>query len=322
MRPGRRVAPSWVRSVLLVALLGLLTSETPAPWGTLWLAVPAAVALSLLAGWRFGVRGVVVPIALLATVIAVAGPFEVWAWWIPAASLTGLWMGLREEGGGPALGDRAWMLVPLLLLAAVMPWDPHYAGLVDRTQRELTSGDQQILDLSRQVGTPAPRLKLLEQTLGEQARLRAEALPRAIPTLVFLWMALLVMAGRTIGSRISGTLKWPPLSRSPLVRWRLPDAAIWVFLSGLGLLVVQRGAWAPTGWTLLLNAALGFGVQGIAVVESVLLARGVPPSIIVLTLVFVSTFALPVFLIAAVAVGLGDVWLDFRRLEAAKAEGA
>jgi hypothetical protein len=57
-------------------------------------------------------------------------------------------------------------------------------------------------------------------------------------------------------------------------------------------------------------------VQGIAVVESLLLARGVPPSIIVLTMLFVFALAMPVFVLTALAVGLSDVWLDYRRLEA------
>jgi hypothetical protein len=64
-----------------------------------------------------------------------------------------------------------------------------------------------------------------------------------------------------------------------------------------------------------INTALGFGVQGIAVVESLLLARGVPPSVIVVSLLFVFAVAWPVFMLSAVAVGLSDVWLDFRRLE-------
>ena len=76
-------------------------------------------------------------------------------------------------------------------------------------------------------------------------------------------------------------------------------------------------AWAPTAWTLLLNSGLGYCVQGIAVVESLLLARGVPPSIIVLTMLFVFFIAMPVFVLTTAAVGLSDVWLDYRRLEPA-----
>jgi hypothetical protein len=74
--------------------------------------------------------------------------------------------------------------------------------------------------------------------------------------------------------------------------------------------------WAPTAWTLLLNAGLGYCVQGIAVVESLLLARGVPSPIIVLTMLFVFAVAMPiVFMLTTAAVGLSDVWLDYRRLE-------
>jgi len=49
---------------------------------------------------------------------------------------------------------------------------------------------------------------------------------------------------------------------------------------------------------------------------ALLLARGVPPSIIALTFVFVFAMAAPVFLLGAVCVGLSDIWLDYRRIEA------
>jgi hypothetical protein len=129
-------------------------------------------------------------------------------------------------------------------------------------------------------------------------------------------MAILATAGRTLAARIAGTLRWPALSRSTLRDWRLPDGAVWLFLLGLGMLVAQWNAATPAAWTLVLNAALGFGIQGIAVVQSLLLARGVPPSVILVTMAFVFTLATPVFLLSAVAVGLSDVWLDYRRIEA------
>jgi len=132
---------------------------------------------------------------------------------------------------------------------------------------------------------------------------------------VFVWIALLVVAGRALSARAAAAMRWPSLSHAGLTGWRLPDGAVWLLILGLALLVGGWPAWSPTAWTLLLNTALGFGVQGIAVVESLLLARGVPLSIIVLTLLFVFTLAMPVVMLMAVAVGLSDVWLDYRRLE-------
>jgi hypothetical protein len=123
------------------------------------------------------------------------------------------------------------------------------------------------------------------------------------------------MPVETIASRLAGWLRWPELSRARWTEWRLPDGAVWLLLIGLGLVVVRWPAWMPSAWTLLINVGLGYCVQGIAVVESLMLTRGVPPSIVSLTLVFVFAMAMPVFLIATVCVGLSDVWLDYRRLE-------
>jgi hypothetical protein len=305
--------------VLLTLLLTLLTLQTPSPWGLLWVAVPAAAGVTLLMAWRFGLWSLLVPALLLAGAVVISPPEMSWAWWIPAASLTGAWMGLREEGG-PASGERAWMLMPLLVLSAALPWMPRYPQTVARLEKELAASDRQLVDLGRELGYQGERLATLQRTLDENASLRRRALPNVLPTLLFAWMALLVVSGRSLSSRAASSLKWPALTRGRLREWRLPDGAIWIFLAGLGLLVADWPAWAPTAWTLLLNAGLGFCVQGIAVVESLLLARGVPPSIIILSMLFVFTVAMPVFMLTTAALGLSDVWLDFRRLEPAADE--
>jgi len=313
---GRETArPSWLKAVLLLVALGLFASETPFPWARLWLGVPVAVAVSLLAAWRFGAWGVVVPVALFAGAMALEGPYSLWVWWVPVTSLTGVWMGIREEGGGPASGERAWMLLPALLLAAGLPWTFHYADLVGRAQRELSAGDQVWVDLGRQLGYQSERLGALQRAVAEQAKARDKILPYVLPSVLFVWVGLLVAAGRWLAAWMTGVLHWPRLSRARLQAWRLPDGAVWLLLSGLALLVLQWSAWAPTAWTLILNTGLAYCVQGIAVVESLLLARGVPPSIIVLTMLFVFALAFPVFMLTTVAVGLSDVWLDYRRLE-------
>jgi hypothetical protein len=304
-----------VRAILLVAVLGALTLQTPAPWSWLWLAVPATVALALLVCWRFGVAAVAV-VGLLAVALTVLGSARgLWVWWIPAAALVGAWMGMREEGSGPSAGQRAWMLAPALALAALLPWLAHYRELVAAVERELLAGDAQLLDLLRQLGTNRDRLGAMEKTVTENAALRRAALPLVIPTVLFLWVGLLVTAGRALAARTAQALSWPRLSRVSLRDWRLPDAVLWTFLAGLALLVAPWPAWAPTGWTLLLNAGLGYCVQGVAVVESLLLARGVPPPVIILTMLFVFMIAMPMFVLTTAALGLSDVWLDYRRLE-------
>ena len=300
----------------MVAVLGLFAAATPMPWGLLWLAVPLAVAVALLACWRWGLWGVLVPVGALAAVALLAGPFESWAWWIPAAALTGSWMGLREEGGGPASGERAWMMLPVLLLAAGLPWTVTYSDVVSKFDRRLQEGDRQLIQLSREFGYQGERLRTLERMIADGAALRPSYLPLTLPTLLFVWVASLVAAGRKIASLISARLKWPDLSHARLSDWRLPDGAIWLLIIGMGLLIAGFKAWLPSAWTLLIVPALGYCVQGMAVVQSLLIVRGVPSSVVILTLLFIVLMAFPVFLPATVCVGLSDIWLDYRRLEA------
>jgi hypothetical protein len=311
-RPSRAAAT--LRGVLLLAVLVGGALVTPPPWAELWVAVPTAVAVSLLLAWRFGARALVLPPVLYGALALVVGPFAPWAWWVPAAALSGAWMGLREEHPESA-GGRAWMLLPVLALAALLPWLPGYGTRVGNLERELRSGDSQMLEMAREMGMKNDRLESLRRTVEENAPMRRLVLPNLVPSVLFVWVVLLVAAGRALGSRVAEWLRWPALSRMRLAEWRLPDGAIWTFLAGLGLLVAQWPAWAATAWTLLLNTGLGFCLQGIAVVESLMLARGVPPSVIALTLMFVCVLAMPVFVFATAVLGLSDFWLDFRRIE-------
>jgi len=312
----------WWRTLVLLAALALLAASTPPPWGALWVLVPLAVAIALLLSWRWGPWGVVVPVALLVGVMIAVGPQRPWGWWIPVAALSGVWMGLREEGGGPRSGQRAWMLLPVLLLAALLPWAIAYPDLVSGIDHSLEQANSRLISQSRQLGYQGERLAALERAIDDIGVQRKRLLPNLLPSLFFLWVAFLVIAGRGLSARIAGRLRWPELSRGRLTDWRLPDGAIWLLLLGLGLLVANLEAWAPTAWTLLIVPGLGYCVQGIAVVESLLLARGVSPSIIVLTLLFVFLMAMPMFVLSTVCVGVSDVWLDFRRLEGSPDESS
>ncbi len=305
-----------LRGLLLVLALALFAVATPPPWAGLWFLVPAATAAALLLAWRFGRIGWLLPVGLAAGAVWVDGPSSLWAWWVPAAAATGAWMGSTEERGAPS-GRRAGMLLPVLVLAAALPWAIHYRDLIGGLERETRASDAQTIEILRSMGTTGDRLASVQRSIAEMERLLPERLPRTVPTLLFLWVALLVAAGRALASWVSGWLRWPALRPGFLRDWRLPDGALWTLIAGLALVLSPWTAWAPTAWTLLLNAGFGFCVQGAAVVESLMLARGIPLSIVVLTLLFVLTIAPQMFLITTGALGLSDVWLDFRRIEAA-----
>ncbi len=309
---------SLARAVLLIGALALAALGSPWPWTALWLAVPLAVAGSLLLAWRFGRVALLLPVALaalaaLALVIPGAG-FSTWhVLWVPAAALTGVWMGLREEGGGPTLGERAWMHAPILAAAFALPVLPGFSGALTRVEARARAEEQQVL--RAMPADSSSWRQMMEQSTSLPAADRVRMLRYFSPNLTFAWMVLLVLAGRTLAARAAAWRGWPSLSRAWLPAWRLPDAALVPLLGGLALALFAGETWRPGAVVLLVQSVLGYSVQGLAVAQTVLLGRGVPPVFFLLLMLFLFAFTLPVFLPSLALLGLSDVWLDHRRLE-------
>ena len=310
----------WVRTALLILFLLFGALASPWPWAVLWLGVPVTVAASLLLAWRFGRGAMALPLVLAVAAVAgraVAGEaLPLWLTaWVPLASVCGAWMGWREEGGGPASGERAWMLVPLLLLASSLPLLPGFPAAVTRLDGRMRVEQERMLAGMKPGEVPASLREAFRQASALPAEERQKSLMLMVPNAMFVWMVLLAAAGRALAARLSGLLGWPSLSRSPLLAWRLPDAALAPLIVGIALLGFADKAMWPSALTLLLHVVLGYSVQGVAVVETVLLSRGMPPAFVALTVLFVIAVSLLWVLPAVAVVGLSDVWLDYRRLE-------
>ena len=309
-----------LRAALLLATLVLAALLTPWPWAALWLLVPLVVASSLLVAWRFGLVALALP-ALLAVFagLAIAFPPDgIRSWhllWLPLAAATGAWMGSREEGGGPTMGERAWMHAPLLAAAFVLPLLPGLSGALTRVEARARVEEQEMVRTLEGADKPGTWKHMMQESLKLAPVDRVRMLSYLVPNLIFAWMLVLVSAGRALAARFATWFGWPPLSRAPLSAWRLPDGALVPLLAGLALALFAGATWQPGAALLLVQSALGYSVQGIAVAQSVLLSRGVPPTFVLLLLVLLLAFTLPVFLPSLALLGLSDVWLDLRRLE-------
>src|SRR5204863_5574868 len=121
----------------------------------------------------------------------------------------------------------------------------------------LQQGDRELLQTARDVGYQGERLHMLERTLSEYGALRLRYLPNALPSLLFIWVALLVVAGRKVAAQIARRLRWPDLSHGRLSDLRLPDGAVWFLIAGLGLVLAGPHSRLPSAWTLLIVPALG-----------------------------------------------------------------
>lgn len=309
-----------LRAALLVMGLGLVSLASPWPWSALWLVVPMVVAGSLLGAWRFGAYAWGLPFVMAGlAAILLAFPqdgFRIWHLvWLPAASLVGVWMGASEEGGGPTAGARAWMHAPLLLAAFIVPMLPGLSGALTRVESRARAEEQQIVQTLDGPDKPGTWKHMMQESLKLPAADRVRMLTFLVPNLLFAWMVVLIGAGRALAGRVANWLGWPSLSRAPLVAWRLPDGALVPLIAGIAIALFASAMWKPGAALLLTQSVLGYSVQGIAVTQSLLLSRGVPPTFVLLLLVFLLAFTLPVFLPSLALLGLSDVWLDFRRLE-------
>ena len=309
-----------MRIVALILLLALGALGSSGTWGAMWLLVPAATATGLLLAWRFGPAALALPGALGVAVaaFAFAGVKGLAPWstaWLPLGAAVGVWMGLHEEGGGPGIGERAWMHVPLLAMAVLLPVVPGFDSALGRFDGVLRVQQEALLKSPETASWPAVWREELQRKVQAPAEERRRDLLFLVPNALFFWSVMLVAAGRGLAARLAAVLGWPELSRSPLRAWRLPDAALGPLLVGLAVVVFADRAWQPVAAVLLVQAALGYSVQGIAVVESVMRSRGLPPAVVTLTLVFVIAVSLLWVLPVLAVVGLSDVWLDYRRLE-------
>lgn len=209
------------------------------------------------------------------------------------------------------------MLVPLLGLAAALPLAPGFPVAMGRLDARIVAEQEMVMKSVPAKDVPAAWVEAKKQFDATPADERRKFWVLMVPNMLFVWSAMLVMAGRALAARFATVLGWPPLSRSPLYLWRLPDAALVPLIVGIALLVFTGPVMQPSAATLLVISVLGYSVQGVAVVESLLLSRGMPPVFVALTVLFVIAVSLLWILPAVAVVGLSDVWLDYRKLEPA-----
>lgn len=317
--PRHGSAVEAIRGALLLLGLSLGALITPWPWAAAWLVVPVLTASGLLLAWRYGPAAWALTVALAlgagAVIVWPVGGLAPWhVMWLPLVAAVGTWMGLREEGGGPTIGERAWMHVPLLAGACLLPLLPGFHDSLVRADARAREQERQLLAAQKTPAAPGSFGYLLEEHTKLPAEDRVRMITYSLPNLAFSGLVLLIAAGRALAARIAARRRWPALSRAPFMGWRLPDAALVPLIVGLAVLLLAPSSWWPVGVVLLVQSVLGYGVQGLAVVWSVIGSR-VPPLVLVLVSLFLFVFTLPVLLVSLALIGLSDVWWDHRRLE-------
>lgn len=255
-------------------------------------------------------------------------------WAIAALGLPLLIMHLALEGmAGSALWLGQWVaLGPILVETLARPWDLNRAmaaallatlglqgsllgfwameeGAAPWTllAQNMEAAFQQALGLYGQGAMTAEEMTRMRAGASRLAQVAVVVVPGVFVSMDLLlhWWSLLVC--RRFPALWGGVAPGP----ERLDEWGIPYPWVWVTILGGVLVLLPVEILGAVGINLLIAMGSAHLLQGIAVVASVFRQRRVPPFF--RGLVYAAVFLQQVFLLAVVAIGLFDVWFDFRK---------
>jgi hypothetical protein len=305
-----RPRPLAVALPLLLMAAGAL--ETPAPWNLLWIGVPTLGAAGYLANlhrWRLGWLA---PAAAAGWMLSLPQSHSVEGWFLVGAVASATLFGLaRREGvsGGRGL----WSLLPLLGLALAFPLSSLYAPALRSAAAGVESFGEEAYKSYESLGLEGGSLGELAAQIHQATASFAWVVRHTLPSLLFAWAASLVALSTLLARRGARAVGKPVAPGGGFASFRMPEGAVWLLLLGLGFIALRQPMLLPAGVNLAVCLGLGYCLQGIAVLDFAMLARGFSSGMIWILFVFVTFFALPVLLVTSTGLGVADIWLDLRR---------
>jgi hypothetical protein len=311
--PRRRTGAGLLGILCLILLGELLTPQ--GPWSMLWPVVPVLGAASLLLSQtQVPAIGWLIPALTLAGLFIFGAAAEPWGWCLAAGNLAAAMLGFTATGE-----KRAWAYLPVLTLAALFPIAPGYAEFVSHAVAKLHAEEVRQLAV---VDTMAADQKLAAgQLISSGIQFALVLAQNVLPVFLFVWIALLVHLSERMARRLAELVKRPLPESLPFERLRMPDGMVWLLILGVALITLRDARSVPVGLNLSIAVGLAFALQGLSVVKVFLVAHGMTPGLIALLFLFTALTMWPILPLACAGVGLMDLWLDFRRLEAGAPEG-
>lgn len=216
---------------------------------------------------------------------------------------------------------RAWRLEPVVsaavaatclggaaLAAAVAPDTGTWAGAMADAWRSSFAG---AVDMYRDLGMSADQLAELE---GQRDQLTHTVL-RFLPALVVVGASTLWLANLRISARWAA---WPQLHA--LSRWRTPEWVVWLLIVSGFALFVPHGSVAVVAANLFAVVIAGYFGQGLAIVSYYFQRFSLPRGLRIATYLVIALQQVAAGLV--VALGVFDLWGDFRQLTARPADAA
>lgn len=131
------------------------------------------------------------------------------------------------------------------------------------------------------------------------------------PSLVIIASTLIIWANFLLGKQILGKagITWPKFTE--LTRWKSPELIVWIFIISGGLFFVPHKDINFFSLNIFLVTCFIYFLQGLAIVSFFFQNKNVPLFLRYLFYFFIAVQQM--LMIPIVAVGLFDIWIDFRK---------
>jgi len=131
------------------------------------------------------------------------------------------------------------------------------------------------------------------------------------PSLIIISSTLIIWINFLLGKQILGKagITWPKFTE--LTRWKCPEYIIWIFIISGGLFFVPHKDINFFSLNIFLVTCFIYFLQGLAIVSFFFQNKNVPLFLRYLFYFFIAVQQM--LMIPIVAVGLFDIWIDFRK---------
>ena len=166
---------------------------------------------------------------------------------------------------------------------------------------------QESIRLLSQTGISSEDMTTIQQNFS----VIKEILTDYFPSLLFIGLTLVAWANLLLVRYLLMRAGIDCSPYSDLSTWKGPDHLIWLFIIAVGALLIPVKEFQITAINLLIPLSFTYFLQGLAIMSYFFKKKMVPLPLRAVLYIF--TFTIQYVPIAVAAVGLFDLWIDFRK---------
>jgi len=170
--------------------------------------------------------------------------------------------------------------------------------------------------LYSEMGLPAEQVNLIRDNAQQIATLLINIFPALGLVTIALCIWLNLLAARTIFYR--QRLYFPDFG--DLAKWKAPERLVWLVIGSGGMLLIPYDRVAYVGLNLLILCLFVYLLQGLAIVSFFFRTKNIP--VILRSIFYALLIFQQIFILLVIAVGLFDLWLDFRKFNTTTMNGS